>query len=38
MLHDCCKTNLEFEKEVYGIPIFQCKICKQRYAVYETKD
>jgi hypothetical protein len=38
MLHDCCKTNLEYIKEVYGIYIFECKICKKRYAVYETED
>jgi hypothetical protein len=35
MLHDCCKTNLEYLKEVYGIYIFECKICKKRYSVYE---
>jgi hypothetical protein len=37
MLHDCCKTNLEYVKEVYGVYIFECKICKKKYTVYETE-
>jgi len=36
-MRECCKRHLEFLREEQGVSIFECVICKSKFAVYQTE-